>query len=152
MKIIFILFLAFPSGLFAQRISVDSLESNGYHVRIYKPPKKPEIRTITKYEHDTIYVPVEHILILRDTILREKVYYFMTEKSVPERKQETNDDQQLHTLLIGNANTNGYGMHLGVMLAMGKRISFFIGGGMGYNSVTKITHLDLAGQIMIKLE
>ncbi len=43
-------------------------------------------------------------------------------------------------------------MHLGMMLSMGERISFFIGGGMGYNSVTKLTHLDLAGQLVIRIQ
>jgi hypothetical protein len=151
MKIIIILLLFFPSLLLAQRISVDSLESNGYHVRIYKPLPKPKVQTVIRYEHDTIYIPAVRILILRDTILRERIYDHSCEVIRQETQSVAEGNQQLHILLIGNANTNGYGMHLGAMLALGERLSFFIGGGMGYNSVTKLTHLDLAGQLVIKV-
>ncbi len=151
MKIILLLLLLSPSVLLAQRISVDSLERNGYNVHIYKPGLKPKVQTIIRKEHDTIYIPVVRILILRDTILREQVYYYHIEQVQREVKPDSGQQQQLHTLLIGNANTNGYGMHLGMMLSLGERISFFIGGGMGYNSVTKLTHLDLAGQLIIKV-
>jgi len=151
MKIILLLLFIFPSGLPAQRISVDSLERNGYHVRIYKPEEKPKVQTIIKKERDTIYIPAIHIIILRDTILREQIYYYHIEQVHQGENLSAAEQQQLHTLLIGNANTNGYGMHIGIMLSLGDRISFFIGGGMGYNSVTKITHLDLAGQLVIRI-
>ena len=152
MKIILLLLFFIPSGLLAQRISVDSLESNGYHVRIYKPGLKPKVQLVIRKERDTIYIPTVHIIILRDTILREKIYYYHIEQVQQEVKPNMGEQQQLHTLLIGNANTNGYGMHIGVMLSTGEHISFFIGGGIGYNSVTKITHLDLAGQLVIRIQ
>jgi hypothetical protein len=152
MKYLLLFFLFFPSALPAQRISVDSLENNGYRVRIYKPEQKPKERIVMIRQRDTIYIPVMHIILIHDTLIRERTSFYRyerTEKMPKENGAQLSELQALQTLLIGNANTNGYGMHLGVMLSMGKRLSFFIGAGMGYNSVTKLTHLDLAGQLMI---
>ncbi len=86
MKTTLLILLFFPSAIFAQRISVDSLENSGYHVRIYKPGLKPKMQTIIRKEQDTIYIPIVRILILRDTILREQVYYYHIEQAQLEAK------------------------------------------------------------------
>lgn len=154
MKFIFLIVFLFPSVLLAQRISVDSLENNGYRIRIYKPEQKPKERTVVIRQRDTISIPVMRIIVLHDTLIRESTSFYTferTEKMPKENAAQLSAMQALQTLLVGNANTNGYGMHLGVMLSMEKRLSFFIGAGMGYNSVTKLTHLDLAGQLMIRV-
>ncbi len=133
----------------AQRISVDSLEHNGYRVRIYKPALA-RVRTVTREIHDTIVKTVVQIVVIRDTVTRDRIALF--ERTTERVRVEV---EQMHEkfslMLIGNANTNGYGMHLGAQLQLGSRIAFFIGGGMGYNSVTKLTHLDLAGLLTIRL-
>lgn len=133
----------------AQRLSVDSLERNGYRVRVYKP-QPSRTRIVLRTIHDTIPVTRVVFVLIRDTLVRERV-------TLRDRRIErvsimpSPETQSLRYMLIGNANTNGYGMHVGGELTLGTHIAFFIGCGMGYNSVTKLTHLGLAGLLMIRL-
>lgn len=132
-----------------QRLSVDSLEHNGYRVKIYKP-QPVRLRTVVREIHDTLRETIVRIVVIRDTVVRERIALCerVTEHIVnlPPIVQE-----RFSLMLVGNANTNGYGMHFGGQLQLGDHIAFFIGCGMGYNSVTKVTHLDLAGLLLIRL-
>lgn len=107
-------------------------------------------RTIEKLVHDTIREICYRVLIVHDTITRDQRTIEIQQSEhyvvLPERSND-----RFALMLVGNANTNGYGMHLGAQVWIGERICFFIGGGMGYNSVTKLTHLDLAGLLTIRL-
>jgi hypothetical protein len=134
----------------AQNLSVDSLEHNGYRVRVYKP-QPVRTKTAVRTVHDTIRTSEVHVVVIRDTLIRERKL-ILVERSDRLLVQSVVPSIDRYTiLLIGNANTNGYGMHLGAEVRLGERIAFFIGAGMGYNSVTKATHLDLAGLLTIRL-
>jgi hypothetical protein len=143
----------FPSLLFAQTINIDSLEQKGYHVYVHKRHTKPKIVIRQTVVRDTIWR--ERIVVRKDTL---RIYSYVERNVVPQYvllnqpTDASNGAEQTFALaLVGTANTNGYEMHGGSTLALGKRIKFFIGLGYAYNSVLKETRLDLGGHLIITL-
>jgi hypothetical protein len=149
----YVYFILLPSYLFGQTINVDSLEQKGYHVYVHKRHIKPKTIVRQTIVHDTIWR--ERIVVRRDTV---RIYSYIERSVAPQYvlltqpKSERAGFEQTFTLaLVGTANTNGYEMHGGATLALGERIKFFIGLGCAYNSVLKVTRLDLGGHLIIRL-
>jgi hypothetical protein len=145
--------LLFPLCVFAQTINVDSLEQKGYHVYIHKKHLRPKVIIRQVLLRDTIWR--ERIVVRHDTV-RIYSHYERTVApqyvllSQPEREPQL-FEEAFTLALVGTANTNGYEMHGGATLALGKRIKFFIGAGCAYNSVLKETRLDLGGHLIITI-
>ena len=148
-----IIFLLTAAGYAsAQTISVDSLERHGYQVHVHKRLAKPIVRIVIV--RDTVWR--ERIVVRRDTV---RIYSYV-ERSVtpqyvmltaPHLTTRSSFNDSFTFALVGTGNTNGYEMHFGSTIALGERITFFIGAGCAYNSVLKRTRLDLGGHLMITL-
>lgn len=146
-----VLLLLGISSASAQTIRVDSLERNGYQVHVHKRVVKPVVRKVIV--RDTIWK--ERVVVRRDTV---RVYAYVERSVAPQyvilaspQVQGPSFSDRFTLALVGTANTNGYEMHGGATLALGERITFFIGAGCAYNSVLKVTRLDLGGHLIIRL-
>jgi hypothetical protein len=136
----------------AQTINVDSLERKGYAVRIHKPSKHRVIRD-TVFVRDTVrvYLPV----LIHDTVRTH--YYSHIERPLLVEKPylitvpaPTPPFQYTNVWLIGHANISGYSCNLGGSITIG-RVEFYMGLGIAYQSLIKLTKADLQGMARIKL-
>lgn len=151
MKYFYLLLL--PTCLFGQTIDVDSLERKGYHVYVHKKHAQPRVIVKEKIVRDTVWL--ERTIVKRDTVhiytYHEQTVtpqYVLLNAGAPDREAF---EEAFTLALVGTANTNGYEMHGGATLSLGERIKFFIGAGCAYNSVLKVTRLDLGGHLIIRL-
>jgi hypothetical protein len=149
----YLYFTLFPSLLFAQTINIDSLEQKGYHVYVHKRHVKPKIIVKQMIIRDTIWR--ERVVVRNDTV---RIYSYVERSVAPQYVLITSPQVQASSFadrftlaLVGTGNTNGYEMHFGSTLALGERITFFIGAGCSYNSVLKRTRLDLGGHLIMRL-